>query len=109
MELSQTELSNGQTKLIPLVNGDETTGYMIYCPGCKQGHHFNLKEKNPNGVGGFQAVWKFDGNLESPTFSPSLLCQGIIRCHIFVEQGKIRFLDDCSHELRGKIIDLEPW
>lgn len=32
----------------------------FYCPGCKCSH-------------GFDSRWTFDGNMEAPTFSPSLL------------------------------------
>jgi hypothetical protein len=30
-------------------------------------------------------------------------------CHVFVENGKIRFLDDCTHELAGKTVDIPVW
>jgi hypothetical protein len=28
-------------------------------------------------------------------------------CHSYVTDGKIRFLDDCTHELAGKTVELE--
>jgi hypothetical protein len=34
---------------------------VAWCPGCKTQHPFDLNR------------WQFDGNLEAPTFSPSLL------------------------------------
>jgi hypothetical protein len=30
------------------------------------------------------------------------------RCHIFVRDGKIQFLNDCTHELAGKTVPMEP-
>lgn len=30
-------------------------------------------------------------------------------CHSFVTDGRIRFLDDCTHELRGQTVDLKTW
>ena len=30
-------------------------------------------------------------------------------CHSFVRDGRIQFLDDCSHELAGQTVDLPAW
>lgn len=61
-------------------------------------------------------VWHFDGNLESPTFVPSLLntCDKHPdpkqrRCHLNLVAGRIYFLADCSHDLAGQIVDLPAW
>jgi len=44
-------------------------GFMIFCPGCKCGHLFHIPPyKNSSG-----ASWSFNGNLERPTFTPSML------------------------------------
>lgn len=45
-------------KLIEL----RSIGWMFYCPGCKCSHYFDSR-------------WTFNGNQESPTFQPSLLCE----------------------------------
>lgn len=59
--------------------------------------------------------WGFNGSLEKPTFTPSLLVRwhdpdgvpGINSvCHSFVTDGKIQFLDDCTHKLKGRTADL---
>ena len=34
-------------------------GYIFFCPACKEGHFFDSR-------------WTFDGNMEAPTFTPSL-------------------------------------
>ena len=47
--------------------------------------------------------------LSAPTLTPSVLCNPQVtdltkrngRCHSYVTNGRIRFLDDCWHELRG--------
>lgn len=73
------------------------------CPGCKKTH--TLPTGGAHG-------WKFNGNYELPTLSPSILArtpQGdkpAIVCHSFVTDGKIKFLDDCTHELRNQTVDL---
>ena len=56
--------------------------------------------------------WTFNGSIESPTFSPSLLCNQDdpgSRCHSFVKDGKIQFLNDCWHELRGQTVEIPEW
>lgn len=40
-----------------------------WCPGCDRLHPFRLPPGDERGV-----FWEWDGNLDAPTFSPSLLC-----------------------------------
>lgn len=69
--------------------------YYFWCPGCKQYHSFRVKvaegEVHPSGKP--FPVWTFNGNMESPTFSPSLLCINNLgpgkNCHLFLREGKI--------------------
>lgn len=90
------------------------------CPGCNERHSVNH-------------LWEFNGNFLSPTFSPSILATSghhtpghdgkscwctfnvgdpdetrfkCFRCHSFVTDGKIQFLDDCSHAMAGQTVDL---
>lgn len=89
-------------------------GQLLFnCPGCKEPHSFNI-EPGPNGVGGNKPVWQFNGDMEKPTFSPSLLVRwtyGENReprvCHSFVTDGMIQFLSDCTHTLAGQTVPLE--
>jgi hypothetical protein len=30
-------------------------------------------------------------------------------CHSFVTDGRIQFLEDCTHELAGQTVDLPEW
>lgn len=67
------------------------------CPGCKTGHWFD------------KDIWTFNGDMSYPTISPSVLITGggtNMRCHSFITDGKIKFLDDCTHELAGQTVDL---
>lgn len=61
--------------------------------------------------------WGFNGNLELPTFTPSVLGRwdewqgdGVPAkshvCHSFVRNGRIEFLGDCTHALAGQTVDL---
>lgn len=70
------------------------------CPGCKELHALN-------------STWNFDGDLQNPSVHPSVLIRGWLNkdipsgiCHSFIERGKIQFLDDCSHSLKGQTVEL---
>lgn len=52
-----------------------------YCPGCETAHPFTIEVYD--GYGGRQdgqpePTWEWDGNLEAPTFSPSMLCYSTV-------------------------------
>lgn len=53
--------------------------------------------------------WSWNGDTERPTLRPSILsrCPPICECcHTWVNDGKVQFLDDCTHELAGQTLDL---
>lgn len=100
----------------------------FFCPGCNQMHTVAVDSKIQG------ANWQFNGNTESPTLSPSVLvktghyCKGTLQppkcancnsqdsadpwpwpcaiCHSFVTDGKIKFLNDCTHALAGQVVEL---
>lgn len=77
---------------------------MIFCPACKSGHLFYT-----NYPGQPKCNWTFNGNTEKPTFKPSMLVHPHNtqkKCHSFVTDGKIKFLPDCTHDMKGKTVDL---
>lgn len=84
-------------------------GVLFECPGCGHLHCVYVEEPSPTG-----SRWTWNGSLELPTFSPSILVRSnytsIHRmddvCHSFVREGKIEFLSDCTHELAGQTVDL---
>lgn len=78
--------------------------YLFHCPGCDSSHPFEVECPGGNG-------WLWNGSLDLPTFRPSLLCNaGTDRvCHSFVTDGKIEFLGDCYHDLKGQTVDLPDW
>lgn len=83
-----------------------TERYLLFmCPGCDQMHGPRIEGGSP--------TWHFNGDLERPTISPSVLVrwtQGERHvkqvCHSFVRDGRIQFLTDCTHALAGKTVDL---
>lgn len=92
---------------------------MFSCPGCSDtgitGLHLlpiNSATHSPS--------WDWDGNLESPTLSPSILTRtppyvegkpsGI--CHSYLRNGVFEFLPDSTHSLAGQQVpvpDLPEW
>jgi hypothetical protein len=101
-------------------------GYFFHCDGCNSTHSVITTPKR----------WTFNGNEEKPTFSPSILVRwvsspkeilkdekgkyilgpdGRIKgakdevCHSFVTDGKIRYLNDCTHHLKGMTVELEDF
>lgn len=110
-------------------------GWTWWCPGCTHTHSINVD----NSTG---ANWTFDGNVEQPTFSPSVLVRGTRhdlteaeeaafesecaekgltreqqldhpvygqRCHVFIRNGEIQFLSDCSHALKDTTVPIPEW
>lgn len=101
-------------------------GLAFHCPGCGHAHAFYVHGSS------YQHIWEWNGEYERPTFRPSLLMHGerwvppVTHenyeqwqrapwpqqkvewvCHLFVTDGKIQFLGDCSHELRGQTIAMQ--
>lgn len=87
------------------------TVHYYWCPGCDALHGVSINPgKNSNGAG-----WDFSGTLECPTYSPSELTTWDTgeektphRCHTFIKDGQIQFLDDCTHNLKGQTVPLPP-
>lgn len=54
--------------------------------------------------------WLWNGDMEKPTLTPSIRTTGGHKgehlCHSFVTDGKIKFLNDSTHEFAGQIVDL---
>lgn len=81
-------------------------GFIFWCPGC--GHCHGAWVNKPNPVTG--ARWTWNGNVEKPTFSPSMvIADEGLRCHLFVRDGFLQFLGDSTHALAGNTVPMEPF
>ena len=82
---------------------NEEAEFTFFCPGCKCGHWFKTDKPEP--------TWKWNGDFDKPTITPSLRVRlGNSRlCHSFVTDGKIRFLNDCTHDMKGQTVELPDW
>ena len=110
-----------------------TTGgmrYTLWCPDCNDTHTFYAGVPN-------QPSWDYNGNPERPTFTPSLITKTghytsrhkpgdmcwcnyeelygskapfeCYICHLFLTDGKIQFLPDCTHKLAGQTVELPDY
>ena len=92
------------------------------CPGCNEPHIISINTEHS---------WGWNNSTTAPTFTPSVLVTSghfspnykpgepcwctfengksgfkCSRCHSFVNNGKIQFLNDCSHSLAGQTVEL---
>jgi hypothetical protein len=92
----------------------------FWCPGREEMHVIRVAAPD-------HPSWTFDGNVDAPTFAPSIKVtyrhpKGYTNenpapagydgpyveevCHSFVRSGQIEFLGDCTHALAGKTVAL---
>ena len=94
-------------------------GHAHWCPGCGEAHRI-------------PSTWNFNGDLEKPSFTPSVKITGKQRvivdgewtgewrrgpdgkaldwcCHYFVTAGSIQFCGDSTHALSGQTVPLPEW
>lgn len=112
-------------------NGNDGGGprYIFWCPGCKEAHQVATG-------GGPGPRWSFNGNVDRPTFTPSVLIRSghfipghenecwckydaehpddasgfkCAVCHSFITDGRIQFLPDSTHHLAGQTVDIPVW
>jgi len=81
--------------------------FVFHCPGCGYDHPFHT-----GGDPATRPQWDWNGSLERPTFTPSLVVfkdNPVARCHLFMTDGNIQFLDDCFHNLAGKTVPVPDY
>jgi len=96
-------------------------GYHFFCEGCETYHGVWTNQRNEV----TNAKWSFNGDKVKPTFNPSILvryvktpknpktdktgriegCKDMV-CHSFIRDGQIQYLNDCTHKLAGKTVEL---
>lgn len=114
-------------QLSALLRDAEGGRLLFWCPGCTEPHGIQVGD-------GPGPRWGWNGDAERPTFTPSVLCTSnravppvtpenlnewqrapwpqtkvAYVCHTFVTDGRIQFLNDCTHALAGQTVDLPAW
>lgn len=107
-----------KAKPIKLVHGEgytpcsvqEATHVQLHCPGIFPDRFIPVQLKGSRKDTG---NWSWNGDVDRPTLKPSILTRADFGeereqkiCHSFVNDGKIQFLSDCTHELAGQTLDL---
>ena len=100
----------------PQLRSVENGGHSHYCPGCREIHLI-------------PGTWTFNGNYNSPSFSPSVKISGVKRviengewvggwqtdsnsnpipyvCHYFLHAGQLNYCADSTHALAGQTVPL---
>lgn len=81
-------------------------GNIIICPACGHWHVLDAR-------------WTFNGNMDNPTFTPSLMCKtgkyvnpnydgegDSSVCHSHITDGNISFCSDSTHPYAGQTLPL---
>jgi len=73
--------------------------WLFECLACSCCHYINH-------------TWTITGPEDSLTVTPSIFVNkdrvnpDAHACHLFIRDGKIQYLEDCSHEYAGKTIEM---
>lgn len=103
---------------------EDATHVVINCPGPLPHRIIPVQIKGTRaGTGN----WTWNGSVDKPTLKPSIITKGVrhltdeefervnkgeevarvdVICHSWVNDGKMIFLKDCTHELAGQTLDL---
>jgi hypothetical protein len=54
-------------------------------------------------------IWKVTQLPKGPSVNPSIRVRSIHLCHVFIREGKVQYLSDCTHSYAGKTIPLQEW
>ncbi len=111
--------------------GGGRRGFQFWCPGCNKNHSVSVGEGgwsyngNPEAPT-FSPSVLLEGGHYAPGHKPEDGCwctynaEKIAKgeepsgftcgvCHSFVNDGMIRFLNDCTHALAGQTVKLPDW
>ena len=101
-------------------NTDEATHIQLHLPGPFPNRILPIQTSGARkGTGN----WSWNGSTDKPTVRPSVLTRGgyfdkeddgkpkEVVCHCWINDGKVQFLGDCTHEFAGQtlcLLEVEP-
>lgn len=97
MPVSDEQKQNARDERAFVLNANPTFTHTFWCEGCGCYHWLDKRWKLTAGPAG------------NPTVRASVLVQAKYRCHLFITDGKIQYLSDCTHELAGTTVELTEW
>ena len=82
----------------------------FWCPACSRAHYVTMRSATGDG-------WGYNDDADVPTFTPSVVTKyngsdagqngaPPAMCHLYVTNGRILFLGDCTHAFKGQTVDL---
>lgn len=91
-------------KILHTIQQPNQFQYMIFCPACKCGHGIRVGQQTGSN-------WDFNGNMEKPSFSPSLLISGVNLPDVDPETGDWKRGFDGNYILdeNGRISGSKNW
>jgi hypothetical protein len=100
-------------RLSPKLRSVADNHVAYWCQGCEGVHSIRVNAEG-------KPSWTWDGNVDAPTFSPSVLVtySGTDAgeddappevCHTFINAGMVQFLGDCTHQFAGQTLPLPDW
>ena len=79
---------------------EESDRLTFYCPACGFCHSLDNK-------------WFITWLNDKPSATPSIVCdypwgeeRTMQRCHSYIEHGIIKYLNDCTHNLKGQSVQM---
>jgi hypothetical protein len=88
------------------IQEDSEQWIAFHCPGCEHAH--SIPVTGPR-------LWKWNASFDKPTITPSILVNRgrenptVPVCHSHISDGRIQFLNDCTHKLSGQTVELPDW
>ena len=105
----------GMLREVHFHGGEGHVAYLAaLCPACGFEHAFSVDLDGHGKWQGNGDAWSFNGDYESPTFSPSMLSnrdsvdEHHPLCHSFLQDGVWQFLEDCTHDMVGQHVAMVP-
>ena len=79
----------------------------VWCIGCNVAHRIAIADEAGNHE---DVSWDWDGNMEHPTFDPSILTHTspLDVCHSYIKNGQWQYLSDSTHSKAGQTLDMIP-
>lgn len=124
------------SRIAPVTKDGKCIGWMFFCPACKHGHAIQTATERGIYDHGERKgdTWTFNGDQEKPTICASVLVtsnkwvppvtaenmdewrrapweqhEEKTVCHSFVGAGSIKFLGDCTHDMKDQTVPLPDW
>ncbi len=71
------------------------------CPSCfGLIHELNISPYRPG------PLWTWNRDVECPTFNEGLIIKNPYQCHVFIEDGKLRYCTDILGSFAGRTVDI---